>query len=132
MAQGFADISFLVPSGHTESVSTKTTGPTGTNGGTLATPCTITATIANNTSSFRVDLWDSAEERGGFVLLQRNLSAADVVVIDTAKHLVLVNGVDARPGVSVLSDYFTIPPGVYSFTSDPAAILTIEYRERWL
>lgn len=127
-----AQVAFLVPDAYRWATATKTSGD---NEGTKPTPCTITCTIAAQTESLKVTL----QETGQFVLLQRDavrwnvtLQAGDEVVIDTAKQLTTVNGVDARAGVAALSNYFELPVGEYTLVPDPAATtVAVEFRERW-
>lgn len=133
--KGWMDLGWIAPSGNCESISTKQTGASGVNLGTDVTPCIITCTVAQQTESLRVNLVQSGE----FVLLQRHnihwpvtLQPGDVVTIDTSRELTLVNGVDARPGVAALSDYFKLPPGSFSISSEPSVSMQVEYRERWL
>ena len=127
----YVPIEFVCPSPYAWSTAVKTAGP---NEGADSTPCIITCTVAQQTESLRVRL----VETGQFILLQRHeiywpvtLQAGDVVTVDTARELTLVNGVDARAGVNVLSDYFQLPPGQFAITTEPAADLQIEFRERW-
>lgn len=127
----YVPIEFVCPSPFAWSTTVNTAGP---NNGTAETPCIITCTVTQQTESLRVRL----VETGQFVLLQRHeiywpvtLQAGDIVTIDTARELTLVNGVDARAGVNVLSDYFQLPPGQFTITTEPAADMQIEFRERW-
>ena len=133
---GFLDVAFLVPSSYAEAVTPKTVSVyPATNAGTAPAPCKITATVTavGGVASLRINLLSAGQATGEFVLLSRALSQNNVVVIDTQKRIVTVNGVDARVDVGVTSKYFKLPPGQFSFTTAPSSGISIqtEYRELW-
>lgn len=97
--------------------------------GTMKTPVQITATMVSNSASLKITL----EETGEYILLTTALVIGDVVVIDTNKHTVTLNGVDAREYVSFNSTYFSLPPdAVFTLIPTPAdTTITTVFRERY-
>ena len=124
---GHIDITFMYPE-KKQALTTKTaTTFPAENTGTAPCPCIITATMTGPESSLKITL----AETGEFVLINHDLEAADEVVIDTNSHEVTVNGDDARPDLSYLSDYFDLPVGEFNLETDEAADIEVEWRERW-
>lgn len=72
-------------------------------------------------------------ETGEYLKLNRSLESGDIVVIDTAKELVTVNGVDAKADVvDLAARYFDLPPGLSGIDIDPEPEeATVKIRERW-
>jgi len=100
-----------------------------TNNGTLKTPVRLTATIKTDpASSYKITL----AQTGEFVLLTHALAIDDVIVIDTNKRTVTVNGADARAGVSFDSDFFFLVVGLNTLQQVPSSgWLSLLYRERY-
>ena len=99
------------------------------NEGTVPCPAIITATLTGPANFLRIDLAGTND----YLLIDRELAQGDVVTIDTARRLTLINGVDARVFVTAASTYFDLPPGNFEFSTNPASVdLMVEYRERWI
>ncbi len=121
---GWAEITFMVPTGYAESTTTKTASP---NLGTLPTPVEITATINEATAaSLRLSI------NGEHILITTPLVATDEIIIDTNTRYVTLNGDDAREHVSFASDYFKLPVGAFAIDVEPVSTtVAIVFRERF-
>jgi len=127
---GKIEVNFLVPNVYGEAVEATTynTFPA-QNDGTVECFGTIRATVKETANTLKITRQDSQE----FVLLKRDLAINDVVVIDTAKRLITVNGIDRRAEVDITSTYFEFPVGEFTLTADPATTeLSVEFRPRYL
>ena len=95
-------------------------------GGTWATWPVVTLTALAG-SSVKV-----ADGLGRYVLVEREFEAGDVVVMDFASEVVIVDGVDASSGVAVESTFFSLAPGAHSLTFSGCSAHTVAWTERWL
>ena len=127
---GIVEATFLAFDPYAYALDTKTaTAFPATNTGTVSCPAIITATMTGPAQFLRIDLAGSDE----YILVDRELEQGDVVTIDTARRLTLINGVDARVFVAAASTYFDLPPGNFEFSTNPGSVdLSVEYRERWI
>lgn len=73
-----------------------------------------------------------ADELGRYVLVERDFSAGDVVVMDFAAEAVTVEGVDASADVAVESTFFSLTPGSHTLAFSGCSAHTVEWVERWL
>lgn len=127
---GFCDVTFVAldPYAYAIEAKTVTTFPA-VNSGTASCPALITATMPAAADFLRIEI----AEANDYFLLDQELDQGDIVTIDTARRLTLVNDVDARVYVTAASTYPVLPFGEFSFTTEPADIpLIVEYRERWI
>ncbi len=130
---GRGKITFVVPSGYAEAVTTVTaTAFPAENAGTLPCHGIVTVTMAQAADDIKITL----AETGEYILLIKDavrwpvsLEIGDEIVIDTDKRLVTVQANDARAGVSYLSDWFKIPTGDFSITTNKLADVEVTYRE---
>jgi len=121
---------FMVPEGCAESVTTKiaTVFPA-TNEGTIPCPAIIKAVMPSPAEYFKIELVNGNK----YLLINTELVQGDTITIDTRRHLVLINEIDARVYLTAASTYPTLPPGEFSFITEPAGVpLTVEYCERWI
>ena len=72
------------------------------------------------------------DELGRYVLLERELSAGDEVVMDFAAEAVAVDGTDASADVAVESTFFSLAPGTHTLTFAGCSAHTVAWAERWL
>lgn len=73
-----------------------------------------------------------ADELGRYVLVERDFSAGDVVVMDFAAEAVAVEGADASADVAVESTFFSLDPGAHTLTFSGCSAHTVSWTERWL
>lgn len=73
-----------------------------------------------------------ADELGRYVLVERQFSAGDVVVMDFAAEAVAVGGEDASADVAVESTFFSLTPGSHTLAFSGCSAHTVEWIERWL
>ncbi len=127
---GIVEVTFIAHDPYAYALDTKTaTAFPATNTGTVSCPAIITATMTGPAQFLRIDLAGSDE----YILVDRELDQGDIVTIDTARRLTLINGVDARVFVAAASTYFDLPPGNFEFITNPGSVdLSVEYRERWI
>ena len=95
-------------------------------GGTWATWPVVTLTALAG-SSVRV-----ADGLGRYVLVERDFSAGDEVVVDFAAEAVTVEGADASADVTVESTFFSLDPGAHTLTFSGCSAHTVSWTERWL
>lgn len=95
-------------------------------GGTWATWPVVTLTALAG-SSVKV-----ADALGRYVLVERDFSAGDEVVMDFAAETVAVEGADASADVAVESTFFSLDPGAHALTFSGCSAHTVEWTERWL
>ena len=95
-------------------------------GGTWATWPVVTLTALAG-DSVKV-----ADGSGRYVLVERDFSAGDVVVMDFAAEVVTVGGEDASADVAVESTFFSLSPGPHSLTFSGCSAHTVSWTERWL
>lgn len=95
-------------------------------GGTWTTWPVVTLTALAG-SSVKV-----TDELGRYVLVERELSAGDVVVMDFAAEAVTVGGEDAAADVAVESTFFSLTPGSHTLAFSGCSAHTVEWVERWL
>ncbi|MFQ9178787.1 MAG: phage distal tail protein [Eggerthella lenta] len=69
---------------------------------------------------------------GRYVLVERDLSAGDEVVMDFAAESVTVGGEDASADVGVGSTFFSLPPGAHALTFFGCSAHEVAWTERWL
>ncbi len=133
---GIVKMSFLVPSGYAEAVTPTTiTGSTGTYGGTLPAPMVITLTAAATPGDSLTITQGQYSSPAPFIrLLDQGFEGGEVVIIDTEKRLVTVNGEDARAGVGIDSDFenFVLLPGDFSIGINGGVVESIVYRARFI
>lgn len=99
------------------------------NSGSVPCPAIITATLTGPANFLRIDLAGT----DSYILIDRELAQGDIVIIDTARRLTLINGIDARVYVTAASTYPNLSPGSFEFITAPASVdLMVEYRERWI
>lgn len=72
------------------------------------------------------------DELGRYVLVERELSAGDEVVMDFAAEAVTVGGEDAASDVAVESTFFSLTPGSHTLAFSGCSAHTVEWVERWL
>ena len=73
-----------------------------------------------------------ADDAGRYVLVERDLSAGDEVVMDFAAESVTVGGEDASADVGVGSTFFSLPPGAHALTFFGCSAHEVAWTERWL
>ena len=73
-----------------------------------------------------------ADERGRYVLVERDFSAGDVVVLDFAREAATVEGEDASADVAVESTFFPLSPGAHALAFSGCSAHEVEWIERWL
>lgn len=73
-----------------------------------------------------------ADEDGRYVLVERDLSAGDEVVMDFSAESVTVGGEDASADVGVESLFFSLSPGAHGLTFSGCSAHEVEWTERWL
>lgn len=73
-----------------------------------------------------------ADELGRYVLVERDFSAGDVVVMDFAAEAVTVEDADASADVAVESTFFSLGPGAHTLTFSGCSAHTVSWTERWL
>ena len=95
-------------------------------GGTWTTWPVVTLTVLAG-SSVKV-----TDELGRYVLVERQFSAGDVVVMDFVAEAVAVDGTDASADVAVESTFFTLAPGTHTLTFAGCSTHTVAWAERWL
>lgn len=95
-------------------------------GGTWATWPVVTLTALAG-DSVKV-----ADELGRYVLVERDFSAEDVVVMDFAAEAVAVEGADASADVAVESTFFSLDPGAHTLAFSGCSAHTVSWTERWL
>lgn len=95
-------------------------------GGTWTTWPVVTLTALAG-SSVKV-----TDELGRYVLVERQFSAGDVVVMDFAAEAVAVDGTDASADVAVESTFFSLAPGTHTLTFAGCSTHTVAWAERWL
>lgn len=95
-------------------------------GGTWKTWPVVTLTALAGTSA------KVADESGRYVLVERDFSAGDVVVVDFATEAVTVEGADASADVAVESTFFSLDPGAHTLTFSGCSAHTVSWTERWL
>ncbi len=127
---GIVEVTFIAPDPFAYALDTKTaTAFPATNTGTVSCPAIITATMTGPAQFLRIDLAGTND----YLLIDRDLEQDDIVTIDTARRLTLINGIDARVFVAAASTYFDLPPGNFEFNTNPGSVdLSVEYRERWI
>ncbi|WP_461368980.1 distal tail protein Dit [Candidatus Darwinibacter acetoxidans] len=127
---GIIEVNFIAPDPFAYAMETKVADVfPAVNAGTAPCPALITATMPAAADFLRVEVAGIS----GYFLIDRELDQGDIVTIDTARRLALINGVDARVYVTAASTYPTLPPGKFSFITEPAGVpLTVEYCERWI
>ncbi len=131
---GIVKMSFLVPSGYAEAVTpTIITGSTGTYGGTLPAPMVITLTAAAG-DTLTITQGQYSSPAPFIRLLDPGFEGGEVVIIDTEKRLVTVDGADARPDVDIDSDFenFVLLPGAFVISAEGGVVESIVYRERYI
>ena len=69
---------------------------------------------------------------GRFVLVERDLSAGDEVVMDFAAESVTVDGEGASADVGVGSAFFSLAPGAHVLTFSGCSAHEVAWTERWL
>ena len=72
------------------------------------------------------------DDAGRYVLVERDLSAGDEVVMDFASESVTVDGEDASADVSVESAFFSLAPGTHFLTFSGCSAHEAAWTERWL
>ena len=72
------------------------------------------------------------DELGRYVLVERQFSAGDEVVVDFAAEAVTVEGADASADVAVESTFFSLDPGAHTLTFSGCSAHTVSWTERWL
>lgn len=95
-------------------------------GGTWATWPVATLTALAGTSV------KVADGSGRYVLVERDFSAGDEVVVDFAAEAVTVEGEDASADVAVESTFFSLDPGSHTLTFSGCSAHTVSWTERWL
>ena len=73
-----------------------------------------------------------ADDAGRYVLVERDLSAGDEVVMDFASESVTVDGEDASADVGVESAFFSLAPGTHVLTFSGCSAHEVAWTERWL
>lgn len=73
-----------------------------------------------------------ADDAGRFVLVERDLTAGDEVVMDFASESVTVDGEDASADVGVESTFFSLSPGAHVLTFSGCSAHEVAWAERWL
>ena len=73
-----------------------------------------------------------ADDAGRYVLVERDLSAGDEVVMDFASESVTVDGEDASADVGVGSAFFSLAPGAHALTFLGCSAHEVTWTERWL
>jgi len=125
---GECKVNFFVPSSYAESKVIRTVTGVFQNEGTADAPCVVSGQVNANISELRFN----NQATGEYILIDKGLTAGDVFSIDTAKHLVLINGVDSREFVTYNSDYFVLPEGQNEVTVAQANVtFDVSFRERW-
>ena len=69
---------------------------------------------------------------GHFVLVERDFSAGDEVVMDFAAESVTVDGEDSSADVGVESTFFSLSPGARVLTFSGCSAHEVAWTERWL
>ena len=69
---------------------------------------------------------------GRYVLVERDLSAGDEVVMDFSAESVTVGGEDASTDVAVESAFFSLSPGAHVLTFSGCSAHEVAWTERWL
>lgn len=89
----------------------------------------FTATFAASADSFKL----LHVESGKYVLVSRSFKAGDVLVIDTYRGVVKLNGANIMRDVSVSSDFFPLSAGENHFIVTPNEGVTVQvaWTERW-
>lgn len=127
---------FLVPFGYAESISpTIITGSSGSYSGTLPAPMVITLTAAATPGDSLTITQGQYSSPAPFIrLLDQGFEGGEVVIIDTEKRLVTVDGADARPDVDIDSDFenFVLLPGAFVISAEGGVVESIVYRERYI
>ena len=95
-------------------------------GGTWTTWPVVTLTVLAG-SSVKV-----TDELGRYVLVERQFSAGDVVVMDFRREAVTVEGEDASADVAVESTFFPLSPGSHTLAFSGCSAHTVAWTERWL
>lgn len=95
-------------------------------GGTWATWPVATLTALAGTSV------KVADGSGRYVLVERDFSAGDVVVMDFTAEAVTVEGADASADVAVESTFFSLTPGSHTLAFSGCSAHTVSWTERWL
>lgn len=127
---GLCEVTFIAPDPYAYALEPKTADAfPAINTGTAPCPALITATMPAAADFLRIEIAGT----DGYFLIDRELDQGDIVTIDTARRLTLINGIDARVYVTAASTYPVLPPGEFSLTTEPAGVpLAVEYRERWI
>ena len=73
-----------------------------------------------------------ADDAGRYVLVERDLSAGDEVVMDFASESVTVDGEGASADVGVGSAFFSLSPGAHVLTFSGCSAHEVAWTERWL
>ena len=73
-----------------------------------------------------------ADDAGRFVLVERDLSAGDEVVMDFSAESVTVGGEDASADVALESAFFPLSPGAHVLTFSGCSAHEAAWTERWL
>ena len=73
-----------------------------------------------------------ADGLGRYVLVERQFSAGDEVLLDFQREAVTVEGEDASADVAVESTFFSLSPGAHSLTLSGCSAHTVAWVERWL
>ncbi len=132
--KALCEVEFTVPSGFAEAIEQTTIfTASGTYSGTLPAPMIITLTAsAGDTLTITQGQYSSPAP---FIrLLDQEFAGGEVVIIDTEKRLVTVDGEDARADVDIDSDFenFVLLPGAFSVGAEGGVAESIVYRERFI
>ena len=144
---GQATIEFRIPEGVAEATSTKSVSGSPASvsyEGTAEAPMIVTCTMQEQSDTLKLHFGDPG---GTHLLLQKDVAnwdfvmeVNDVVEFNTANHMVKLNGVDARAGLALSSDWRNFklprsmnPPTVVEINAVPASTsLEVVLRERWV
>lgn len=96
-------------------------------GGTWSTWPVVTMVAAAGSA---VKVADSGS--GKFVAVEKDFSGGESVVLDFAREMCMVDGVEASGCVALGSDFFPLGPGGVTLAFSGCSSHTVSYYERWL
>lgn len=98
-------------------------------GGSSDTLPKFTTTFSAATNYFEISLNDKK------IRIEYNFTAGSVLMVDHSENIVTINGTINNAAITLDSDFFEIPNGSTTITTqsaDAAAVTDLEYTERWL